>query len=486
MTRPASRKGPTPPASRPAEPAAPTSGPAASPSAADDAAEAAAAPRPSGGAVARTDEGAPGGPPALRAPLDTIAHAMKAQVELLRQMQERQRSLEDAVRDERRHDLVVNSAESLNESFKSMRDSQERLADRLEESRGGMPTATRVLLVIGVLTAAGAATAIAYFFRRGADEIRTATEKLAAPKTDAEARAAIDDLAARVKNVEASEREAFRTELERLRAAVDQGSVEREALRKERDVVREELGLLRAKAGEGERTVAELRAKLEGADKEIARLTTQSVGDQRLIAQLNNTVEILKTRGGAGSAAPAPTPTPTAPEGEANAVADGDLARRLAESLGGGPASQPTAEAARTDPPPPPPAQDAREAPFTPGQRDDLNALLLRHRGRQKYSVASATKILDRKLKNVVLEVRGADGSLDKTIEAESMTVRISPRGEMADLDFEKGHVVYHGSMDGGARDAKSPFFNDRYQIVLLGAPSKDWLAGGLAFVAMR
>jgi predicted nuclease with TOPRIM domain len=483
MTRPAPRKGPTPPASRPAEPAAPTSGPAASSSAAEDAAEAAATPRPTGGAVARTDEGAPGGPPALRAPLDTIAHAMKAQVELLRQMQERQRSLEDAVRDERRHDLVVNSAESLNESFKSMRDSQERLADRLEESRGGMPTATRVLLVIGVLTAAGAATAIAYFFRRGADEIRTATEKLAAPRSDAEARAAIDDLAARVKNVEASEREAFRTELERLRAAVDQGSVEREALRKERDVVREELGQLRVKAGEGERTVAELRAKLEGSDKEIARLTTQSVGDQRLIAQLNNTVEILKTRGGAGSAAPAPTPP--APEGDAAAVADGDLARRIAESLGGGAASQPTTEAARAEPPPAP-AQDAREAPFTPGQRDDLNALLLRHRGRQKYSVASATKILDRKLKNVVLEVRGADGSLDKTIEAESMTVRISPRGEMADLDFEKGHVVYHGSMDGGARDAKSPFFNDRYQIVLLGAPSKDWLAGGLAFVAMR
>lgn len=419
----------------------------------------------------------------VRAPLETIAHAMKAQVELLRQLQERQRTIEDAVRDEKRHELVVNSAQSLNEAFRGMQQSQDRLAEKLADG-GGAGRALRVWIAVGGLCLLLAGIAAAYVLRRGAEGLDAMAEKLAAPKADDAARAALSDLSERVKSVEASERAAFQTELERLRAAVDGAAVERESLRKERDAAREELGQVRAKSQDAEKSVVELRTKLEGSDKEIARLTTQTIGDQRLIAQMNNTLETLRTR----AAAPSPAPAP-GPETPAASVADDAAARARAVEAGrsganpgtDGAASRPaTGEAARTESA----DEDPRDLPFSPGQRDDLNSLLAKHRGSPRYSVASATKIFDRKLKQVVLEVRGVDGSLDKTIEAESMTVKISPRGEMVDLDFEKGYVVFHGQAQG--RDAKSPFFNDRYQIVLLGAPSKDWLTAGLAFVAMR
>ena len=420
---------------------------------------------------------------AVRAPMETIAHAMQAQVELLRQLQERQRTLEDAVRDEKRHELVVNSAQSLNEAFRGMQQSQDRLAEKLADG-GGSGRALRLWIVAGVLCLLCAAGAAAYFLRVGAEGLDAMAEKLAAPKADDAARAALAELSERVKSVEASERAAFQTELERLRTAVDGAAVEREMLRKERDSAREELGLVRAKSQDAEKSVVELRTKLEGSDKELARLTTQSIGDQRLIAQMNNTLETLRTRA-AAPAAPASTGAEASPPNAADDAAirarAADAGRSGGETTAGDAASRPVSG----EPAPEKTAEeDPRDLPFSPGQRDDLNALLAKHRGSPRYTVASATKILDKKLKQVVLEVRGVDGSLDKTIEADSMTVKISPRGEMVDLDFEKGFVVFHGRTQG--RDAKSPFFNDRYQIVLLGAPSKDWLTAGLAFVAMR
>jgi HAMP domain-containing protein len=418
--------------------------------------------------------------PALRAPLDSIATAMQAQVELLRRLNERQRSLEDVVRDEKRHELVVNSARALNDAFRGMRESQEALAERLRDGGGGASKGFRILSAVGVVAAVAALFGLWFAFRKGAEELGSVAKTIEAPRADAEARAAIDDLAARVRGVEASEREAFRGELDRLRAATDAAAAERASLQKERDLAREELGLLRNKAAEFEKQAIDLRARFEASEKEVARLTTQNVADQRLISQLNGALETLRNR----AAAAAKAATSGAPEGVGGETSPPaiDAATPRVEDLVE--AAKPT-DAPKEEGPTSAKADDpSRDLPFSPGQRDDLNALLARHRGSSRYSVVSASKIVDKKLQNVVMEVRAADGSLDKTIEAESMAVKISPRGELLDLDFESGAVVFHGSVSG--RDARSPFFNGRYQIVLLGAPAKDWLSSGLSFVSMR
>ena len=60
---------------------------------------------------------------------------MQVQAELLKQMHERQRMLEDVVKDNRRHELVINSAQALNESFQGLQRVQERLADQLRGQR---------------------------------------------------------------------------------------------------------------------------------------------------------------------------------------------------------------------------------------------------------------------------------------------------------------------------------------------------------------
>ncbi|HYC77957.1 MAG TPA: hypothetical protein VEI02_10050, partial [Planctomycetota bacterium] len=242
------------------------------------------APRPPSSELAAPSDA--GQAPALRAPLETIAHAMKTQADLLRQMHERQRALEDAVRDERRHELTINSAQALNDSFRGLQQTQERLAERLAETQG--PSKARAAWIAALVVAVlGAGAAGAWALRRGADDLGDMVKSLEKPRVDEDARAALKALEARVGGVEATDRAAFQGELDRLRRVVEGAQAERETLRRERDQAREETGVLRGRLADAERDGGEARAKLEALEKENARLSTQSVADRRLLTQLN-------------------------------------------------------------------------------------------------------------------------------------------------------------------------------------------------------
>ncbi|HYC78151.1 MAG TPA: hypothetical protein VEI02_11040, partial [Planctomycetota bacterium] len=179
----------------------------------------------------------------------------------------------------------------------------------------------------------------------------------------------------------------------------------------------------------------------------------------------------------AAAAATPPPPTRSEEDAETERLM---AAARAAAGLPPAEAEAPTSAPSGGDAAP----AEPRDQPFTEARREAFNRLLAGVRSSSKYAVVSASGVRDRKLRDAVVEVRGADGSLDKTIEARELSVRLSPRGEMCDLDFEGGSVSYHQTV--GGRGAKSPFFNNRYQIVLLGVSAKDWLAAGFPFVAMK
>jgi hypothetical protein len=58
--------------------------------------------------------------------------------------------------------------------------------------------------------------------------------------------------------------------------------------------------------------------------------------------------------------------------------------------------------------------------------------------------------------------VRGADGSVSRTIDADSLAVWLAARGDLLELEFERGGVVFR--LGASAKPVKSPFFNDRYR----------------------
>jgi hypothetical protein len=241
-------------------------------------------------------------------------------------------------------------------------------------------------------------------------------------------------------------------------------AAERDTLRRERDVAREDSGAAKATLATTQTTLAELRGKIEALEKENARLTAQNVSDQRLISQMNTLVASLKN---------APPP-PQRPQGQ-------PAGHPGAADPGGEPSASGTSETAPVEEDAPRAESDAA---FTQPQIDALNGLLKTHRGSDRYFVTRAEKVSGGRLVNVAMEVRGADGTLAKTIEAEKLGCFLSTRGDLLELEFEGGTVMFHQGV--GGRPVRSPFFNNRYQIVVLGVNGPAWLQTGFGFVRTR
>jgi hypothetical protein len=110
-----------------------------------------------------------------------------------------------------------------------------------------------------------------------------------------------------------------------------------------------------------------------------------------------------------------------------------------------------------------------------------LNEMLKEHAGGDVYEIKKAEKVGGQKLWNVVMEVRGLDGRLTKTVEAESLVFWVDK--DFLDLEFQVGSVTFHQGAAG--RSTKSPFFNDRYTlpVLLKSGGGAGWLATNQPFV---
>lgn len=370
--------------------------------------------------------------------LEPMANVLRAQVELLARMEQRQQDLERSVRDEKRHEVQIRSAEALNESFNGMRRVQEALAQRLEEAES--PSRRRWMFAAIVLLAL-AVVGAAVWLREGVEPLRALADR---KSSDEALTAAIAKLEGRVGGVEERDRDSFRKELDDLRTSLD-------ALRDERDGARRERDDLRSRFEAAAKEFDALRAELATATSKVAtlekdngRLAAETAADKRLLSELGRVIESLKT-----TTRPAPIP------------ASGDVAASAKEA----------------------PAPVAA-VPFASESLDKLNDLLRRHRGSDRYVLTRAERVEGRRLRGVTLEVRGADGSVSRTIDADSLAVWLAARGDLLELEFERGGVVFR--LGASAKPVKSPFFNDRYQIVVLGVDGKAWIDAGFTFVGAR
>jgi hypothetical protein len=394
-------------------------------------------------------------------------------------MHERTRMLEDVVKDNRRHELVINSAQALNESFQGLQRVQERLADKLEDS-GGVSRARFVVIAMALLALAVVGAVLTWRIVEKADTLNSNIRAALDPKArDADLEAGLAKLENRIQGVEAADRAAFRDEIERLRKGTDSITIERETLRRERDNAREELGAAKANLSGGQSELVDTKSKLQTLEKENARLAAEALAKEKTLVQLNDLLASMKdaTKGGAAPAKPQ--------------AADGETARRPTPPPETPPSepllSQPRPVAAEPLPPGKPDTEVASTAadptaPFPAAQLAGLNDLLKSHRGSDRYVLKRAEKSGQKKLWNVVMEVGGPDSSVSKTIEAESVTFWV--KDNMLEIEFEVGNVTFHQGIAG--KSTKSPFFNNRYLIVVLGAKGPEWLASDLPFVRQK
>jgi hypothetical protein len=419
--------------------------------------------------------------PVARQPMEQVARAMQIQAELLKQMHERTRMLEDVVKDNRRHELVINSAQALNESFQGLQRVQERLADKLEDS-GGIGRARFLVIALGLVALSAVGATLTWRIVEKADtlnsSIRTALNNPG--QRDSEVQSDLAKLENRLQGIEQADRAANQDVIERLRKNLDAIGTERDTLRRERDSAREELGAAKATLTGAQAEVADVKGKSQVLEKENARLAAEALAGQKTLVQLNDVLAAMKDAKPAGTAPPkqpvTETDAPRRPVSPPDPVTAGDTAPQIPPQ----PRPAPAEPAAKTDAEPVSSAEPL--APLPAAQLAAVNELLKKHSGSDRYNIKRAEKVGQRKLHQVVMEVTGPDNVITKTIEAETLAFVMGDR--LLDLEFEGGNVTFHQGLAG--KSTKSPFFNNRYVIVVLGANGKDWLAADLPFVRAK
>jgi hypothetical protein len=413
--------------------------------------------------------------------MEQIGRAMQVQSELLKQMHERQRMLEEVVKDNRRHELMINSAQALNESFQGLQRVQERLSDQLRENSGasrGRSAAVTIALLL--LVAVGGF--LAWRITESADSFNANLKAAFEPGArEREVQDGLARLETRLRGVEDADRAAFRDEIDKLRSGFSELTAENQKLAKERDKAHQDLGAASATLGSAHNELTELRSKVPTLEKDNARLTAQGVADQKTIVQLNDVIAMMKESRAPGPASPAPPPAaPTEGAGEtARKPAPAEMPPAEPRPATIGAADGPTARAE----PEVTGAGSEALAPFATAQLDALNALLKNHRGSDRYELKKVERVGQKRLWNVVMEVRGPDGEITKTIEAKTLGFLIDVNRGLLEIEFQGGHVTFQGT---AGRSPKSPFFNDRYLIVVLGANGRDWAAANYGFVQQK
>lgn len=406
-----------------------------------------------GGAVGRHMEG--------------IEAAMKLQAEILKRMHDQQEEMTQTLKDSSRSEMMIQSTRSLNDSFTGMKRVQESLIDRLGSDAGRRKWVVAALL----LGLAGIAVAVIFGVQALGDRVEETGRRLEEPREDPAAQAALTEIQGmrdRLKQMEGRDQALFLDRLDKLQDQVQRLQAERLQIQQERDRAREALGAGKADALRVREELDDALEELTGTRKEMARLTAQALADQKLVRQLNDIIATLKK--GTPTEAVAPEiDTTNPPTDPAKDTPNPD------EPTGG-------ATGQATDPPKEDP-KPVTVRTVTPAFLADLNQLLTRHRGGEDYKLVTAASFDGDGLRDVVLEVRGRDGSLAKTVRADRMGMHLAAAGGFLELDFEDGHIEFR---HGISRTLKSPFFNNRYQIVVLGVDQQDWLGAKLAFLKVK
>ena len=400
-----------------------------------------------------------------------LGRALEMQVEVLRRIHEQQEQLSETLKDTRRSDMMIQSTRALNESFSGMKRVQESLADRLMEERRRGRAWPWIFGVCGCALLVG----IGFAVRHLSDQVQSGAERVLSSRDTGMATLALDEIKGlrdRFETMEGREKDILLSRLATLEGQVQTLEQARLSLAAERDRAQQDLGALRAdwtRAVEAKASAdAELArlqkeavasaSRLQESEASLARMTKDRLADQQMIASL------LSLNGKGEAPGVAATPPAVAPPEERISE---DPLRTESEQVVAAP-EVPTS-----------PERAIVSAPLLA----NLNQLLSKHRSSEAYTVVSAGSMDGQALYDVTLEVRGQDGSVAKTVYADRMTITLAPAPQFVELDFEGGHVEY---LRGISRRVKSPFFNNRYQIVVLGVESLEWQRAGLPFLKTR
>jgi hypothetical protein len=376
-----------------------------------------------------------------------LARAFQMNAEALLRIQQTQDDIARTLDRSDRSDMVIKSADSLNETFRGVRSSQKALMDRIEETRS---RGWRTVLIVGlasVLALAGLLLGARWLVETTQQETRS--EVAGAWKEDRQARDRALEDAGRIR----SELETARLDLLRLEKEQESALADLSAAREAEREVRGRLAALETLPRRLEEMSADIRVRED-------RLAERDVR----IAALNKELVGLRLREGELTAQLA-----------ASEESVGDLRSAVARNEG----------LVVPDGKPEIPSDGVEIPPEALTNQDSiarlltvLNRLLSQASGDEHYRFEKVKGVSGRQLLGVEVRNHGFGVRLEKVIRADRCTISLDSGSARVEIRFEGGAVWYSG--------APARFYENRYVVRVTGIDVAAWKRAGLTVLEPR
>lgn len=427
----------------------------------------------------------------LAKPLGDLAKAFALQAELLKNVHETQVKLRQTIEDDRRTEVMLNSTNALNETFRGVRNVQQSLIEKIENSNRAN-RGVRWALVFAVIVGIGGASwgALELIKRQDSKSdmidgrIRSFEENVIPDKNRT-----IDEV--RVERDQAKE-DARRLSLsvEEMQKEIARLTMANGEIEKRNSILQGSVDAAKTRDDESQRTIADLRdrvmkldlesrdalSKLEKAQSEIERLHDEVIERLKSGARLPDIDEVgkkkpivdpsdLKVVGGDQK---------TVAEGVANdsakTVRPDETAPNVAENGSALDAINPEKKVVT-----PTNLAEATRAEASTKATTLLNKLLEKQRSKSSWKIDSIGGVAkEGHIENVVISESLPDRGVVKRISAKKLMINVSPQGDMVDLNFEEGSV--ESALQGGNLGRPVPFYNQKYRLTILCLNGDEWL----------
>lgn len=430
-----------------------------------------------GEALGHAEKTVGGEDPAKRslATLRDISTSFKAHAEVLDSILETQRRLLGAIGRADRSEMMVQSTQALNETFRAMMATQRELGEKLAATGNGGGSRPRAgtLLLSGLLFALASAGLVASAVlwggggSRARDEAGAASEarlalleeKLAASADFAGMSASFHDLA-----------DSMRTgtgEVEKLVAATTKLSVDLDAERVKAQELLEKSRRFEKEIEELTRSLVDanmtsdgFRAKYLEAEERVRSLDTERAD----LASRIRDAGAIPGSSPVGQSSPSPESAPsTRPE----AVASTEREEGSAAAASAPPAATAAESMA--------PAEAAPDPERLAAWRDSLNRLLAARSGADRYEVESLREVASGVAKGVKIRKLSGEGTV-KSYEAETLRAFLDEKNRWVEFRLEDGQLHYAGR--------SIPFLNGRFSFMVMEVDGGDWKRAALPFLS--
>jgi len=382
------------------------------------------------------------------APLKDLAEAFRSNSDAMKSLAEGQARLGRRIEKSDRSEAVVQSTKALNDTFRGVQRTQERLMGRLDDEKK-QPLRLLIASAAVFVVLVGGSLYLLFTWLDGRDRTAGQDRKETIESIVAGHADVVEDLRAKLTRAE--------SELVRRDTVAENASENMHDLaRKLAEVEEQNIGL-RANQKELSRevmqntelqtTISRLTVELERKSRELEAERLSRVGLEERIAALKDELSRMASR-------PAATPS-AAPPAEVPGEAAPDSVTEPEE-----PTPAPVPEGAATDP-----EELARIIGL-------LNRLIADVRGEESFKFTTIGGARGKTLYDVEVANFDKTGAEIKRIRAGEVRIVVDVPQRRVELRFKNGHIYYYG--------VRAPFWGGGYIVSIVNVNPTTWLRSGL------